>query len=710
MNVRAAVKAAWIVGILGVVLGLVLTIINAADRSWDGALLLATVVTSEAAFLTVGALILTRQPGNRIGALLLIGGLTFTAAVACIGWAERALIVDPGSLPFGPAAAWFSRLLTPPAFGLFIPIFLLFPDGRPPSRRWRIVWWTWLVAVAVAALGWVTGLPDIEFIGFFDARATVSNPTFVGTWAEQVTGFAGFVLFGSALATGVGVVMRYRRVRGLERQQIRWLAFVAVSVLGIFFSTLIYSAVTGSDLEGPIGEGVFLLFAATLLVGLPLTIGIAILKYRLYDLDLVIRKAVIATVLTLFVALAYVAIVAGLGSLAGDAIAPRIAATATVAVAFQPVRSRATRFANRLVYGHRATPYEVLARFSDRIGGTYEADTVLPRLARVIAEGTSAASAEVWLLTGGTLTRAAAWPEGAAATLDGGLAEDGSISIAGRDRAAPVIHQGQTLGAISITKPPGEPITVQETELVDRLADQAGLVVANVGLTADLEAKLADIARQAAELRASAQRIVAAQDEERRRLERNIHDGAQQHLVALAVKIRLARSMLAKDPDRGAAMLGDLRELVDAAVETLRALALGVYPPLLEEQGIAPALAAQYTRGGLPVSMRSDGLGRYPVEIEAAVYFCVLEALQNAAKHAEAGAIEIALEDDGRGIAFRVSDDGRGFAQDADRDGTGLAGMRDRVAVFGGDVQIDSAPGGGTIVRGRIPATQGVSA
>jgi signal transduction histidine kinase len=249
-------------------------------------------------------------------------------------------------------------------------------------------------------------------------------------------------------------------------------------------------------------------------------------------------------------------------------------------------------------------------------------------------------------------------------------------------------------------------VTPASPDLVDRLADQAGLILANARLTADLEARLDQIAIQAAELRASRQRIVTAQDEERRRLERNIHDGAQQHLVALAVKLRLAKTAIAADPVRGRAMLEEIGGEIEAALDTLRALSLGIYPPLLEEQGIAPALAAQYVRSGLPVRMNAGTTDRYPIEIEAAVYFAALEALQNAAKYARANEIAISITRDDGVLRFSVRDDGVGFDAAASGGGTGLAGIRDRLAVFGGDATVESAPGKGTVVRGRVPITE----
>src|SRR4029079_4680390 len=250
---------------------------------------------------------------------------------------------------------------------------------------------------------------------------------------------------------------------------------------------------------------------------------------------------------------------------------------------------------------------------------------------------------------------AASWPLDAEGTTVWPIDGETVPAIAG-DHVAAVRHRGELLGEIAVTKPAAEPLTTGEAELVDRLADQAGLVLANARLTADLEARLDQIAVQASELRASRQRIVTAQDEERRRLERNIHDGAQQHLVALAVKLRLAKTAVAADPARGRAMLEEIGGEIDAALDTLRALSLGIYPPLLEEQGIAPALAAQYVRSGLPVRMDADAAGRYPIEIEAAVYFAALEALQNAAKYAEAGEIAIAIEPTDGELRFSVRD------------------------------------------------------
>jgi signal transduction histidine kinase len=209
------------------------------------------------------------------------------------------------------------------------------------------------------------------------------------------------------------------------------------------------------------------------------------------------------------------------------------------------------------------------------------------------------------------------------------------------------------------------------------------------------------------ELRASRQRIVAAQDLERRRLERNIHDGAQQQLVALAIRMRLAEKVAAKDSPQVAEMLAALNRDTREALDNLRDLARGIYPPLLADRGLAAALEAQASKAALDVTVDSDGVGRYPQEVEAGVYFCVLEALQNAAKYAEATGVAVRLHRDDGDLVFEVVDDGRGFDPSKTPPGSGLQNMADRLEALGGTVDIESAPGSGTIVSGRIPVVGG---
>jgi signal transduction histidine kinase len=408
----------------------------------------------------------------------------------------------------------------------------------------------------------------------------------------------------------------------------------------------------------------------------------------------VVNKALVYTGLAVFITLVYVAIVVGIGALLGSGdqanVPLSIAATAIVAVAFQPVRERVQRFANRLVYGQRATPYEVLSEFSERVGDAYDAGDLLPRMARILAEGTGAQRSDVWLVVGGRLRPEASWPDDAPPL--GPLALEPFP-----DGLVPVRHQDELLGALSLEKRPGESLTATEQSLVEHLAGQAGLVLRNVGLTEELLARLE-------ELRASRQRLVAAQDEERRKIERNLHDGAQQQLVALSVTARLAQQLARRDPAKVAQMLEQIQSDTSDALENLRDLARGIYPPLLADQGLVAALEAQARKAAVPTTVDGDGIGRFGQDVEAAVYFSCLEALQNVAKYAEASCATIALSNGGGSLTFAVTDDGSGFDRSATSYGTGLQGMEDRLEALGGSLDVRSEPGSGTTVTGRLPS------
>jgi signal transduction histidine kinase len=266
-------------------------------------------------------------------------------------------------------------------------------------------------------------------------------------------------------------------------------------------------------------------------------------------------------------------------------------------------------------------------------------------------------------------------------------------SAGGKDdgiaRAFVVEHQGERLGALRITSSPREPLTPAGERLVRDVAAQAGLVLRNVALIEDL--------------RASRQRLVAAADEARRRLERNLHDGAQQRLVALRITLGLARQVAGSSPQEADELLAQTEREAQDALEELRDLARGIYPPLLADLGLAAALEAQARKAALPVTVEARNLGRYSQDIEAAVYFCVLEALQNAAKYAQARQARVTLGHDSRALTFTVGDDGRGFDQAATPMGTGVQGMADRLAALGGTLRVTSAPGHGTQVTGRVP-------
>jgi signal transduction histidine kinase len=260
------------------------------------------------------------------------------------------------------------------------------------------------------------------------------------------------------------------------------------------------------------------------------------------------------------------------------------------------------------------------------------------------------------------------------------------------ETTVPVRHQGELLGAISVHMPPKEGLSSAGERLIADVASQAGLVLSN--------------ARLIEELRASRQRLVAAQDAERRKLERNLHDGAQQQLVAMAVKQRLAATLVVKDPNAAAAMLESLQQETTDALENLRDLARGIYPPLLADQGLASALTAQARKAAIPVEVQSDGIGRYPQDAESAVYFCCLEAMQNVAKYARADRTVLRLSSGNGALTFEVADDGAGFDPERTPFGSGMQNMADRLAAIGGSLDVRSSPGRGTTVTGTLPVVE----
>jgi signal transduction histidine kinase len=421
----------------------------------------------------------------------------------------------------------------------------------------------------------------------------------------------------------------------------------------------------------------------------------------LYDIDVVISKTVVFAGLAGFITVVYVAIVVGVGSVVGAGGEPNlglsVAATAVVAVAFGPVRQRVQRLANRLVYGVRATPYEVLSAFSSRLGDTVGSDELLGRMARLLAQGTGAQRARVWLRVGDTVRPAAAWPDDDDQPGPLALTGDTLPALPDADAVTPVVHHSDLLGALTVAKARGDTLTPTDSTLISDLAAQAGLVLRNVRLTAELYDRLD-------QLRASRQRLVAAQDNERRRLERDLHDGAQQQLVALKIKLGLARTMAEREhAAKTAAVVSGLAGDADDAITTLRDLARGIYPPLLAAEGLPAALTAQANKAPLPVTVTADRIARYPQDTEAAVYFSCLEALQNTAKYAHASRATITLTHTDGQLAFTISDDGAGFDPHTTPRGAGLTNITDRLHALGGTIHIHSTPGTGTTITGQLP-------
>jgi signal transduction histidine kinase len=642
-----------------------------------------------------GRLIASRLPGSAIGWLLGLLGLSLAGCMLTEQFAVYGLATAPGSLPAARLAGWLSGVLASAAVVLLFFLILLFPDGRLPSRRWRPVLWA-IFAVAVGSLAAQLQGGTTIVGGFTNAvqaaGATYPNPLGIFPrhgWFSAFVG-ASFIL---ALITGVLVVasvfVRRRGASAELRQQLAWLGYIGVMTALWAAVLIVASLITGGGNSLP-GTLIWSFLILTPVVGIPLACAVAVLRYRLYDLDVVVKKTVVAGVVAVAFTAIYAVVVVVVGAVTGHAgsSALTFAAAALAAVVLQPVRARAGLLADRLVYGTRASPYEVLSEFAGRIAGTYSTEQVLPAMARMLAEATGAERAEVWLRSGGAERLEAAWPPAAGAAATPAALPD-AVGPDGRSHAFAVEHQGERLGALRVTCSPREPLTPAGERLVRDVAAQAGLVLRNVGLIEDL--------------RASRQRLVSAADQARRGLERDLHDGAQQQLVALRISLGLARRVLADSPGEAAGLLAETERQAGEALAEMRDLAHGIYPPLLADLGLGAALQAQARRAAIPVTIEA-AVGRYPQDIEAAVYFCVLEALQNVAKYAHASGARVTLGQDGPYLAFTVADDGAGFDRAVTPMGTGLQGIADRLAALGGAVGIDSAPGHGTRVTGRVPA------
>jgi len=644
-------------------------------------------------FAIIGTLVASRMPRNPIGWIFL--GIAIFGALSGVITMYVFRSTHFGPLPFTDWLAWLhdpmNWLVFPPGLATFF--FLLFPDGHVPSARWRRLAW---FAALVTAVGFVfLTLQDTIQIG---DTPPIPNPLGSIAVIDMEHGAAGTIwLVGIIviLTAMTGTVLRARRSTGELRQQLRWLGFAA-ALTAVALAALIASFAIGLQPPESAFEAVIVLGYG---VAVPTACGIAILKHGLYDLDVVISKTVVYAVLAAFFTAVYLAIVVGVGTAIGSSHNSflTVLAAATIAVAFNPVRDRAKRFANRLVYGKRASPYEVLSAFSERVGETYSVEDVLPRMAALLGESTGAREATVWLRVGAELRASASWGDGNEPRETLPMADGELPSFVEASKVAAVRHRDELLGALTVTKAPNDPLTGAEDKLVEDLAAQAGLVLRNVRLTEELRANLE-------ELRASRQRLVTAQDGERRRIERNIHDGAQQQLVALAVQARLAENIAGTDPERERELLRGVQQGLQDALEDLRDLARGIYPPLLADQGLVAALEAQVRRSPIPVVVETDGIDRYPQETEAAVYFCVLEALQNVAKYAQASSATVRLEAPADELRFTVRDDGRGFDPSSTSYGTGLQGMSDRLAALGGALAVRSAPGAGTTIDGMLPA------
>ena len=687
--------ALWAATLLAALAGLALTLVAWGDLKLSDGVSSLYIPVAAVAYATLGVLII-RRAANLIGWIMLAEGIGIAFLGLTSVYAVTGVAADPGSLPAAKLAGTLSECIFSPVTFLIAFMFLLFPTGRLPSPRWRPVAAAGFLLVGLTVAGLVVTPRLLQLPAPGGVSLVYPNPLGVENLKPVLRAVPVGTLNGLAVVTVafmaavlVSLAVRYRAGGRLMRQQIKWLALAAVVFAVLLFIALLGIAAGEVWLNGA-ANGVT---AVVALFGVPAAMAIAILRHRLYDIDVIISRAVVYALLSAAFTGVYIGIVLGIGAFVGHQGGPvlTIAAAVTIALLFQPLRRRAQLFANRLVYGRRATPYQALSDFAGDMAGQLDLTEAVDRMVSVLAGATGADRAEAWIRVGTQLRPAAIWPHGSASLTAVALgADEGLPAFEGTSRAVAVKHGGELLGALSLQKPRNEPLTGTEDELLRHLASQAGLVLRNAALIG--------------ELRASRRRLVEAQDAERRKIERNLHDGAQQQLIALTIQLGLLEEA-ADDPAAVRQITPAVKDGLRAALEDLRDLARGIYPPLLADQGLVPALQAQARKAALPVEIDADGVGRFPQDTEAAVYFCTLEALQNIAKYAGASRATVRLSCSGGSLRFTVTDDGAGFDTARTRHGSGLQGMSDRLAALGGALHVRSQPGHGTTLTGQLPVS-----
>jgi signal transduction histidine kinase len=605
--------------------------------------------------------------------------------------------------------------------------------GQPPVGQHQLARAAATLAAALViavACHFLLALPDGRLGRARRAGAAIAYLVALG--AGLAFALAGRPLPALVAALGLAAVaacalpavrLRYVRAPARDRERLQWLAIgVVVAADAALVAAVLHLLVGWPAAVAAVAAGVTVAIPLSLVAG-----GAPRLAPR--GGRLLVHVLWVAG-FSLVVAAVYVVIVLGLGKGPADAgdreiLGLSMLAAAVAAAGYLPARDRLLASATRFVYGAREAPDEVLRTFGSRLTRAVAMDELLLQLAESLRKTMGLTRAEVYTGGGEVLERAVSVPDAGRRTIlltererpvvtRAGVSGNAWASIwlpallDGRERShlrvAPISHGGELLGLIVVERPAeADAFSEEDDRVLTELARQAGLAFHNSRLDAALQTTLDELRKQADELRESRARIVATADAERRRVERDLHDGAQQHLVALAVNLRLARDILADDPAGGTEMLDQMAGDVQVTIRELRELAHGIYPPLLADAGLPEALRAAAARCTIPVSVSADGIGRYSQGVETAIYFCCLEALQNAAKHAPQAHAQVRVWEESGGLLFSVSDNGPGFDPGKARAGHGFVNMADRLGAIGGTVRWESQPGHGSTISGSIP-------
>jgi signal transduction histidine kinase len=625
------------------------------------------------AYAGLGGLVASRQPRNVIGWLFLGTALMLSLNALSTGGTAYESLAGVNRLPWTDLLLWCTRWAWIPGIVLPGVVLMFFPDGRLPSRRWiPLVWLTALgLAGTIVAIGLHSGpieawdIPGPNPFGIPGAASVLEV-------VLNVSGaLLGVCMVGALLALG----LRFRRARGIERAQIKWVLYAA-GVLTVAFG-LAWSPAT-AVLGAAAAEEFGIVLSSLLILGIAAAVSVAILRHRLYDIDLVINRTLVYGALTVAVASLYVLVVGGLGLLlqARGSLALSLLGVGLVAFAAQPVRERLQRAVNRLMYGERDDPYAVLARLGQRLDASLTPEAVLPTIVETVAQALRLPYAAITLRQDEDFTTVAEYGRAASELF-----------------RLPLTHQGDTVGELVVSpRGPGDGFGAADRRLLDDLARRAGAAAHAVGLTIALQR--------------SRERLVTTREEERRRLRRDLHDGLGSQLAALHLRAGTLRRQLPPGEPAAEAGLLELETGIHAAIGDIRRLVYELRPPALDELGLAGALrslgAQCSTSNGLQVEVEApEQFPPLPAAVEVAAYRIAQEALANVVRHAHAHTCQARLTF-GDGLCLEIRDDGVGLPAVV-KNGVGLGSMRQRAAELGGTCAVGSAPGGGARVLVRLP-------
>jgi signal transduction histidine kinase len=698
MNPRTAAWLAWSVCALSLVLtalSFVLFILTLSHSGvpiylyWPENTLLAV------GYSVVGAVVASRRAENPVGWLLCAIGLLWGAIYLCGEYATYTLLAIPAaSLPGGDAAAWIYSWLWVPGLGLIVFLGLLFPTGRLPSRRWRP--FARLSVVSISAGSVMAAFsPGPINVGLEPIRNPLGIESLPTTYEPLHA-----LMLSLVFVAAISLLVRLPRARGVERQQIKWITYVAaVATSASILRYIVFEAIDILWLE----------IAAYALVlvgifGVPTAVGIAILRYRLYEIDLIINRTLVYGMLTASIVALYVLIVGALGALfrEGSSLALSLVAAGVIAVLFAPLRERLQRSANRLMYGDRDEPYAVLSRLGRRLEATIAPQAALTTIVETIAQALKVPYVAI------EIRQDSGDEEEFTTAAEHGTPTGEPLLL------LPLVYQREKVGQLLVApRAPGEAFSPEDRRLLEDLARQVEVAVHAVRLTADLQR--------------SRERLVTTREEERRRLRRDLHDGLGPTLGYLTLGLDTTRRLFTQDPKGAERLLLELKAKTQEAISDVRRLVYDLRPPALDDLGLVPAIRQQAANHGLltdelPNGAKGPGwangknrtvfsieaiedLPSLPAAVEVACYRIAQEAIANASRHSGAHSCRVRLslnDDDEQTLELEVVDDGVGIPEDRSA-GVGMSSMRERAEELGGTFSVEALPQGGTRVVACLP-------